>query len=225
MIVTKITKPTKVTLVFERTQLGWDAEHAKLRNITEGERRRDHYDVYLVIETGAGKQRFQLDYGIEYMQPGGRIQEIEKPIIDIKVRDIDCVDENAPLPASKSVETEPAQLRFSENGLQIVGREGKELATKEEELAALEKNLNGFSEQVDELKEWIATRPGKKHICLACDKESEQTKLCIPCVTEGWYLDDSERVCLESVEEAEAQAHEENLENVCIADNYAPEYE
>jgi len=26
-------------------------------------------------------------------------------------------------------------------------------------------------------------------------------------------------------EEAEAQAHEENLENVCIADNYAPEYE
>lgn len=198
MIETKFWMPTKVTLVFERTQLGWDEEHAKLRNITEGERRRDHYDVFIVIETGSGAQKLHLDYGIEYMEPGGRIEQIVKPVIEVEVRDRNCVDENAPPPASKNAEMEPIQLRFSENGFQVLGKEGKQLAAREQKLEALRHSLEIFSEEVDEFQQWIATRPSKKHICLACNQECDQTKICIPCVTGGWYLDDSDVLCLDA---------------------------
>jgi len=197
MIETRISKPHKVKIVFERAQLGWDEEHAKLRNIAESERRRDHYDVYLIVAYKGGEHKVCLNYGIEYMQPGGRIQEIEKPIIDIEVRDIDCVDENAPLPAAKNAEIKPLQLRFSEKGLQILGEDGQQLAGREQKLDALRKNLENFSDQVDEFRQWIATRPRKTHICLACDRESEQAQLCIPCVTDGWYLDEANILCLD----------------------------
>ena len=37
--------------------------------------------------------------------------------------------------------------------------------------------------------------------CLACDREHpHQSKICVQCAAGGWYLDDSQRVCLEGGE-------------------------